>query len=101
MIDQITKRGFSGDIPPPIINSFSGNIDTLYWSTSNAITVSIDQGVGFVASSGSVNNPGSYLGGTTNFTLTASANGLSVSASIAVATRATCYWATVDRPERC
>ena len=101
MINQITKRGFSDNIPPPIINSFSGNIDTLSWATSNAITVSINQGVGSVASSGSVNNPGSYLGGATTFTLTASANGLSVSASITVDTRATCFWARNGYPEWC
>ena len=101
MIDQITRRGFSGDIPPPVINSFSGNSSTFTWTTTNAVTVTIDNGVGSVATSGTINNPGSTLGGDVTFTLTANGNGISVTASITVNTTATCYWATVNRPERC
>lgn len=61
--------------PVPVIDSFSGDTSTFTWSTTNASSVVINNGIGAVASSGSTSN--TYIRTTNHphnvtFTLTAS-----------------------------
>ena len=103
--------GAAGGAPPAEINSFTLTFDytygtystwtstaTLSWDTSNADTVSINQGVGSVADVGttSISIPvqGSSVSGTNfgiTYTLTATGlNGVSVTSSITIACTNVC-----------
>lgn len=75
--------------PVPVIGSFTsststiqnGQSATLNWATTNATTVSLDNGIGSVATSGSqIVSPAS----STTYTLTASSPGGSVTASVTI-----------------
>lgn len=73
--------------PVPVINSFSGDTSTFTWSTTNASSVVIDNGIGAVASSGSIDNTYSrktIKAHNVTFTLTASNGDAPVTASISV-----------------
>lgn len=70
---------------PPIIDSFTSSGTTLYWQTTNATTASISY-IGSVAVDGSnsPSNPFDCNGGTRSYTLTASGNGISVTATTSI-----------------
>ena len=87
--------GAAGGSLPAEIDSFtltliSSSSGTFSWETSNAETVSINQGIGNVAVSGSINVNFSQSGGlgatgSNTYTLTATGlNGVSVTSSITV-----------------
>lgn len=93
MISSNLKRFFTVASIPPTIDSFTASGGYLYWETSNATSVSINQGVGDVALDGSYAHPTtSPCDSTLTYTLTASADGLSVSASVTVSRTRTQPW---------
>jgi hypothetical protein len=89
--------------PPAVVNSFVGNSSTLAWDVSGATAVSIDNGIGPVAAVGSMSSSQFSTwpyDGTKNFTLTATIDGQTTTASVSVF-YAGCFWATRGRPEWC
>jgi len=83
---NITVSGTSSGQPTATLSAnpttiSSGGTSTLTWSTTNATSVSIDQGIGTVAASGSMNVSPTQ---TTTYTLTATGSGATASATATV-----------------
>ena len=73
-------------VPPPTISVFSGSESLLTWSTTDAVTVTISQGIGAVALSGTraISDPFYPNGGTITYVLTATNSSGSVTSSVSI-----------------
>jgi hypothetical protein len=107
-MDPTTQRLASAALAPPAQITFtadnyypSANQSVLItWSVVNAASVNIDQGVGSVGPSGSINR--SEDGVSRTYTLQATGlDGLMYSANITISWGPSCVWALYGRPEWC
>jgi hypothetical protein len=90
--------------PPAVIISFSGDQSTFTWATTDATAVSINNGIGSVALSGSMANPYVRDGGykpahSVTWILSASGGGVTVTQSLTVSYASLYPWYCAYYPD--